>query len=472
MEDPWKLSIDFGTSNVVAAIKIDGEAAEVIEIDGELRMPAVMLIDGDDIVFGRVAEEMAAARPADVLRAPKSRLGDHAPVILNGKTFQIVPLVAALLRKVMDAAVTQVGGRPSEVRLTHPATWTRTRQARLLEAAALGGLPSPVLVAEPVAAALWYWQRSQLPADALVAVYDLGGGTFDSAVLRVTPDGFAIVGRPDGDASVGGELFDEVVLNVIGERLDRDAWEQLQLGDDIGWRQAAAIMRREARRVKESVTSYPYADVVVPLPSGLVQLRVERSSVEQAIAPYVADTVDLCRRCIIEAGITLDDVFAVQLVGGSSRIPSVQAAVAAAFPHSEIHRRGDPKHSVALGALVAKQSAITPEPKNFGSSEEQLRTARVAQPAPPPPHPRSTAALPSSAAVPASGNPLAPPLLPPNHADIEIAYDVTTWRDPDLAALIAGIEDFAVEWYVEDGQLFVDKRHEAVVDSIIAALGG
>lgn len=385
----WVLAIDFGTSYTVAVAAFDGQDARVLEIDGELRVPSVILADADRIVVGRVADEMSGARPQDVLRAPKARLGDQVPVILAGRTYQIAVLVGALLRGIYEEAVVQFGSPPREVRMTHPATWNRTRQARLLEAAALAGIPRTMLVPEPVAAALSYWHQGEVPPGRLVAVYDLGGGTFDSAVLQASDDGFRIVGRPDGDPALGGEMFDELVVNLIVSDLDATHWERIQLADDPSWRQFASVLRKEARRAKETLSSYPYADVLVSLPTGLAQVRVTRAAFDRAIAPYVNDSVEVFRRCIAEAGIQPVDLSAIQLVGGSSRIPAVEVALRAAFPGLDVRRRGDPKNAVALGALVASESAITPTPTGFGSSEEQ-RAAPVAQSAPLQPPPEQT----------------------------------------------------------------------------------
>lgn len=399
----WSLAIDFGTSYSVAAVALEGEPPRVLTIDGENRVPSVVLVDEDRIIVGRVAEEMTGSQAGAVLRAPKSRLGDQAPVVLGGRTFPVTTLVAAILQKVYFEAITQVGCPPTNARLTHPATWTRTKQGRLIEAAAIAGLPPVALVPEPVAAAMSYWHQGELPVGGYVAVYDLGGGTFDSAVLMAMADGFKIVGRPDGDAGLGGELFDELIVNLIGEQLPVDSWESIQLGGDSSSRQVAAVLRQEARRAKETLSSYHYAEVLIPLSTGLVRIRVNRETFEAAIATYIGDSIQLLHRCLEESRVNPGQLTALQLVGGSSRIPAVEAALRRAFPGLAIHRRGDPKHAVALGALIASDSALTPTPTSYGSSQDALISTRrppsrdnqpppvPRQPSPPPPPPQSLA---------------------------------------------------------------------------------
>ncbi|HRE03549.1 MAG TPA: Hsp70 family protein, partial [Ilumatobacteraceae bacterium] len=210
----WILAIDFGTSYTVAASKVDDRPPEVIEIGGERRVPSVIMVGQDgEVVVGRVADDLSATHPESTLRAMKNRLGDQAPVVLDGRPHQVVALVSALLAQVYAEASRQMGEPPTEVRLTHPATWNRPRLNRLLEAAAKAGLPNPALVPEPVAAALSFASEVGVPAGAHVVVYDLGGGTFDTAVVTSNGSGFNIVGRPSGDQNIGGELFDEIIVN-------------------------------------------------------------------------------------------------------------------------------------------------------------------------------------------------------------------------------------------------------------------
>jgi hypothetical protein len=281
-------------------------------------------------------------------------------VVLAGKPRQVPPLVAALLKLGLDAATEFAGSPPAEVRLTHPATWTRSRISRLAEAAALAGIPSPLFIPEPVAAALATWRRGDLAVGDCIAVYDLGGGTFDLAILRAVESGFEIIGRPSGDASIGGEMFDEVMFQLLGERLDPDAWEQIQVSDEPQWLRARAILSSEARRAKETLSGHPWAEVTVALPSGYVTLRIERPEFEQAIGPYVDDTVLILGRCIADAALTEADLVGIQLAGGASNVPLVEQRLKEAFPAVPVRRRGDPKAAVALGAGGAPAELVHP----------------------------------------------------------------------------------------------------------------
>jgi molecular chaperone DnaK (HSP70) len=342
--EPWILGIDFGTCFTVAAARWRQPAPEVIEIGGERRVPSVVLADEDGtVVVGRSAENLATAMPSRAMRAPKSRLGEPAPVVLGGRPHQVVELVAELLEYVYEEAVRQQGSAPAEVRLTHPASWSRPRLDRFRAAALAAGLPDPVMVPEPVAAAVSYADAGGVVDGGFVAVYDLGGGTFDTAILRAAGEGFVVIGRPAGEDRLGGDLFDELLANHIGSKLDPATWEALQVSDDRAWQQAASALRAEARRVKEALSSHPYAELLLGLPSGMVSQRLTQAELETLIAPYISTSVDLLAQAVGDAGVSADALDAIYLVGGASRSPVVERLVTEAFPGVRVSRRGPPE---------------------------------------------------------------------------------------------------------------------------------
>ena len=351
MDEAWVLAIDFGTTYTVAAARRSGRPPEVIEIQGERRVPSVVLIDpSGQIVVGRAAESMAPTDPDRTLRTPKYRLGIPTAVVLGGRPYSIIDLVAALLGYVYQEAVVAIGGPPSEVRLTYPASWSAPRRDELLAAASRAALPNPTLVPEPVAAAISYTDDANLKPGCHVLVYDLGGGTFDTAALRADDPGFVVIGRPTGDANLGGELFDELVTNYLGERLAPDVWEKLQVSDEALWQFAAASLRNEARRAKEVLSSHPEADILLGLPSGIINQRLTKNELDALIKPYIRESIEVMVRCATDAGLRTEDLDAVYLVGGASRSPIVREMVGEVFPQARVSRRGDPKAAVALGA--------------------------------------------------------------------------------------------------------------------------
>lgn len=353
----WTLSVDFGTTSTVAALTFADGRTEVLEVDGERRTPSVVLVDDDgSLVVGAAAVGLATSRPERTIRAPKRRLGEQTPVVLGGKPFNPVDLVASILRHVMAEAQRHVGTEPSSIRLTHPATWSRPLQQRLLEAAAKAGMTGVDLVAEPVAAAMASADRS-LPAGSYVAVYDLGGGTFDTTVVQSTDTGYIVVGHPIGDRQIGGELFDEALMNHVGSRLEPELWEKLQVSDEREWHQAATRLLGECRRVKEGLSTHGYGEVIVGTPGGMIEERVTRDELEAIVAPYLEASVDLLERCVDDVGIEASQLSAIYMIGGASRMPLAATMVERAFPGVEVSRRGDPRTAVALGAALVDLSA-------------------------------------------------------------------------------------------------------------------
>ena len=429
----WTLGIDFGTTYTTAAARI-GERPEIIEIDGDRRVPSIVVLDeSGTLIVGKAAENEAAASPANAIREPKRKLGEPAPVILGGRPFAITTLVAAILAYVYERAVEYVGSPPSELRLTHPATWRRPRVHALAAAAAAAGLPEPTFIPEPVAAAISYTlEGDHIGPNEYVAVYDLGGGTFDTAVLRRNDaGGFVVEGRPGGEGRMGGEYFDELLAEHLGKQLPAAEWEALQASDELEWRQAAAAFQSAVRRAKEALSLQVQTELLVPLPAGMRRVRATRSEFEELIRPHLVEATELLATTIADAGLTPGQLSTIFLVGGASRIPLVGELLGAAFPGVAVSRRGDPKMVVALGAtypgnLDSMVSNLTPAPAE-GLAAAGAATA--GQPAttwvtpgapaqtPAPATPWSPTAGPQTAPpgtpwIPPSGAPTPPPATP------------------------------------------------------------
>jgi hypothetical protein len=321
----------------------------------------VLATESGELVVGAAAEAQLGLAPERAERTPKRRLGDEV-MLLGSRPVRPVEAVAAVLGAVSAEAIRRQGGEPpSELRLTHPARWGSVRRAKLSEAAVLAGLPEPVFVPEPVAAAV-YFADERVDEGAYVAVYDLGGGTFDTAVLRRSGDGFDVVGIPGGSERLGGESFDERLFLHVGERIaadDPDAWEQLRFSTDRSWRKAGHDLRSEVRRAKEALSANAEYTVYVGSPVDAAVL-VTRDELEALIGDDVRSTVDELEATVQRAGISIDQLAAVNLAGGSSRIPLVTRLVAERFGQVP-QTWGDPKAAVALGAVKATRlTSVTP----------------------------------------------------------------------------------------------------------------
>ena len=390
----WTLSIDFGTTYTCAVMSVDGQA-EVVLVNGEQRMPSAVLSDPQGgILVGRLAELQAAAYPDRLERNPKRRLGDGI-FLLGGEPVQVIKAVAEIFRTVADEARRARGGSlPSRLRLTHPARWAvdgvyiRT----LAEAVNLARLPEASFISEPVAAAR-YFAGSDTPIGAQVAVYDLGGGTFDTSVLRKTPDGFELLGRPGGIGDLGGEDFDESVYQFLGAQLPDDAWQAIRAGGDADSRRVRMELRRQAREAKEALSVRP--EWTFPAPAPLqATLRITRGDLEELIRDRIEETIDELQHTIDTAGTTAQALKGIYLAGGSSRIPLVQRAVSERFG-AKVQMLDEPKTVVARGAALTDETDLanitthtttptthttptTPTGANGGTKDRRRRTVLLA----------------------------------------------------------------------------------------------
>jgi molecular chaperone DnaK (HSP70) len=345
----WVLAVDFGTSNTTAAFADDGGAPQLLQVENSQYLPSVVVADGEgNLLTGKVADRQAVMYPERAERVPKRALVAGGQVVLEGRPFPAEALAGAVLSKVYAEAVRFHGGTaPGTVVLTHPARWGEPLRERLRAAAGLAGMRDPVLLAEPEAAA-WYYAPPV--AGQLVAVFDLGGGTLDTAVLKAAGGGFVTAGPPGGDAHLGGEDFDALLLEWVGEQArKRDAglWAEL---DGPRAARDRAHLRRDVTAGKEALSELTTYEV--PVPGFAEGIHVRRPDLEELIGEPAGRAVAEMARTIAAVGITPGQLAALYLTGGSSRIPLIAQRLGEALGVVP-QLRGDPKAAVVLGALTA-----------------------------------------------------------------------------------------------------------------------
>ena len=258
------LSVDLGTSNTVAVLAAHGRPPRVVEVDGSATMPSALFAADGGLVVGRDAERRARLDPARFEPNPKRRV-DEGTLLLGDIVVPVTDALAGVLRRVAEETSRQLGGgRPDEVRLTHPAQWGPARRNVLLAAARLAGLgPNLVLVPEPVAAAAHFasFPGQQLVPGQALAVYDLGAGTFDVAIVGATQTGFAVLaeaGLPD----LGGLDVDQALLEHVGREVsvrDPSRWQRILRPESTGDRRARRAMADDVQG-RQGVAVAPPAD--------------------------------------------------------------------------------------------------------------------------------------------------------------------------------------------------------------------
>lgn len=353
------VGIDLGTTNSLVASVRNGVAETLADADGEHILPSVVHYSSDSApIVGRLAEAKATADPYNTIQSIKRlmgrsasdalQLGDHLPYkfapseggmpYLQTAAGDLSPvqISAEILRSLVTRAEARLGAELEGAVITVPAYFDDAQRQATKDAAQIAGLKVLRLLNEPTAAAVAYGLDQQ--DKGVVAVYDLGGGTFDISVLRLTQGVFEVLAT-GGDSALGGDDFDHVLAEWMMECSTYHAY------DASSSRELLAL----ARSVKEQLTST--REVSVRLPLSGETLNISRDQFNSLIQPLVSKTIRACRRAVKDAGIELGDIQDVVMVGGSTRVPLVQTKVGDFFgraPHIDI----DPDRVVAVGAAL------------------------------------------------------------------------------------------------------------------------
>jgi len=394
----YQLGVDLGTTYTAAAVCRDGHAEIVSLGNRTAAVPSVILLREDEtILVGEAASRRGISQPDRVAREFKRRLGDTTPLFLGGVPYSAEALMGKLLAWVVAEVTAREGAPPDRVAVVHPANWGPYKIDLLRGAVRLADLGATVFLTEPQAAAVSYASQERVEPGSVVAVYDLGGGTFDAALLRKTAHGFEHLGQPEGIERLGGIDFDAAVFahvqRVLGGSLD-----DLDI-DDPTVLAALARLRSDCSEAKEALSVDSDTSLPVLLPNVSTEVRLTRGEFESMIRPALGDSLDALRRALRSAEVSVDEVSVVLLVGGSSRIPLVAQLVSAELGRP-VAVDAHPKHAVALGAALAAAGGPVSAPSSA--------TAPPSAPAAPPP-----AAPPSPPAASPSPPPAAPPPPPP-----------------------------------------------------------
>ncbi|MFI7543544.1 PQQ-binding-like beta-propeller repeat protein [Actinoplanes sp. NPDC049599] len=382
----YGLGVDLGTTFTAAAVRVQ-DRLEIVQLGSQRpEIPSVVFVKADgEMLIGDAADWRGDAEPDRLVREFKRRMGDPVPIMVAGSPYSAHMLTARLLRHVVDTVTRMREGPPRRITIAHPANWTRFKRDFLSQAAHLAELDDVTFRTEPEAAALQYAAAERLAAGETLAVYDLGGGTFDAAVLRRTATGFELLGEPEGIEHLGGGDFDEAVLDHVTTILG-PAFAALDFDDDdvvVG----LARLRRDCVRAKENLSADTETTVQVALPGLHQRVRLNRSEFEAGIGPPLEQTVAAMRRALRSAGVAPAELRCILLAGGTSRIPLVGQLLAAAFDRPLV-LDAHPEHSVALGAALATGPGPAPGAAPARGAVTAVGTAAVPVVAPVPARPR------------------------------------------------------------------------------------
>jgi molecular chaperone DnaK len=370
------LGIDLGTTNSVVAIMEAGEPTVLENAEGSRLTPSVVAVNpktGERLV-GQVARRQAITNPDNTIYSIKRFMGrkyddpevqkafKHVPykvtkapngdvrVVMSGKEYSPPEVSAMILQKMKTDAEAKLGEKVSQAVITVPAYFNDSQRQATKDAGKIAGLEVLRIINEPTAASLAYGLDKQ-HKDEMIAVYDLGGGTFDISILSVG-EGVFEVKATNGDTFLGGDDFDQRVIDWIVDEFKRD--QGIDLRQD---RMALQRLKEAAEKAKIELSSTQSTEINLPFitadasgPKHL-SLQLTRAKLEQLVGDLVERTKGPVQQCLKDAGLSAKDVDEVVLVGGQTRMPAIQQMVKDLFG-KEPHKGVNPDEVVAIGAAI------------------------------------------------------------------------------------------------------------------------
>jgi len=369
------IGIDLGTTNSCVAVMEGGEAKVIVNDEGNRTTPSIIAFKDGEKLVGQVAKRQAVTNPENTIYSAKRFIGrrfDEAQEEIKRVPYKVVKkgnndcgfsvkdggvekvvspeeMGAAVLAKLKKVAEDYLGHEVTDAVVTVPAYFNDAQRQATKDAGKIAGLNVQRIINEPTAAALAY--GSDKKKDEKIAVYDLGGGTFDISVLEVG-DNVVEVKATNGDTHLGGDNFDELVLDWLVSEFKKD--QGIDLHND---KMALQRLKEAAEKAKIELSSTQETEINLPFitadQSGPKHMNVKltRSKFEQLTESLVKRSLEPCKKALADAGWSIKDIDEVILVGGSTRIPAIQKAVTDFFGRSP-NRSVNPDEVVALGAAI------------------------------------------------------------------------------------------------------------------------
>ncbi|MFH0781425.1 MAG: molecular chaperone DnaK [Pseudomonadota bacterium] len=368
------IGIDLGTTNSCVAIMDGGEPKVIANAEGNRTTPSVVAFnDSDERLVGQIAKRQAVTNPTRTLYAIKRLIGrkftdqevkksieispfkivegNHGSVSVdvNAKTYRPAEISAMVLAKMKQTAEEYLGEEVTDAVVTVPAYFNDSQRQATKDAGKIAGLNVLRIINEPTAASLAYGLDKK--AEEKIAVYDLGGGTFDVSILEIG-DGVFEVKSTNGDTFLGGEDFDMRVVNWLADEFKRE--QGIDLRND---KMALQRLKEEAEKAKMELSTTKETDINLPFitadASGPkhMNIKLSRAKFESLVEDLVERTVGPCRTALKDAGLNASEIDEVILVGGMTRMPMVQQKVKDIFG-KEPHKGVNPDEVVAIGAAI------------------------------------------------------------------------------------------------------------------------
>jgi molecular chaperone DnaK len=366
------IGIDLGTTNSVVAVMEGGTPVVIPNQEGSRLTPSVVAFTKDgEILVGQIAKRQAVTNPENTVFSIKRFMGRRydevqqevklvpysvvkapngdARIEIRGKQYSPPEISGMILRKLKEAAESHLGEKVTQAVITVPAYFNDSQRQATKDAGKIAGLDVARIINEPTAAALAYGLDKK--TDEQIAVYDLGGGTFDISILEIGQGVFEVKAT-NGDTHLGGDDFDQRVIDWIADEFKKEQGVDLRRD-----RMALQRLKEAAEKAKIELSSTLQTEINLPFitadqtgPKHLV-MTLTRAKLEGLVADLVERTAEPCRQAMKDAGVTAADVDEVVLVGGQTRMPKAQDLVKQLFS-KEAHKGVNPDEVVAVGAAI------------------------------------------------------------------------------------------------------------------------
>ena len=345
------IGIDLGTTNSCVAVLEGGEPVVIANAEGNRTTPSVVgFAKNGERLIGETAKRQAITNPDRTISSIKRYMGTDHTVEIDGKKYTPQDISAMILSKLKADAESYLGGTVTEAVITVPAYFTDSQKQATKDAGKIAGLDVKRIINEPTAASLAYGLDKD-EAQHKILVYDLGGGTFDVSILELG-DGVFEVLATNGNNKLGGDDFDEAVLNYLADTFAKE--NGIDLRND---KMALQRLKEAAEKAKKELSSAQTTNINLPFitvnQDGPLHMNMDltRAKFDQLTSDLVQKTIEPMQKAMNDAGVTNSDISKVILVGGSTRIPAVQEAVKK-VTGKEPFKGINPDECVAIGAAI------------------------------------------------------------------------------------------------------------------------
>ena len=345
------IGIDLGTTNSCVSVMEGGEPVVIPNAEGMRTTPSVVAFskDGERIV-GEPAKRQAVTNPDRTIASIKREMGRDHKVTIDGKDYSPQEISAIILQKLKSDAEAYLGDTVTEAVITVPAYFTDAQRQATKDAGKIAGLNVKRIINEPTAASLAYG-LDKTDHEEKILVFDLGGGTFDVSILEIGDGTFEVLST-SGNNQLGGDDFDEVLVNYIADEFKKT--EGVDLRQD---KMSHQRLKDAAEKAKKELSSTLNTNVNLPFITATAEgpkhlnMDITRAKFEELTAFLVEKTMEPTRKALADSGLSISEVDKVILVGGSTRIPAVQEAIKK-FTGKEPHKGINPDECVAIGAAI------------------------------------------------------------------------------------------------------------------------